>query len=72
MNFILFLNHKLSSSNNKEKLLDEIEAKDWIPIEVAIAYINTWEYFTLMELEEKGGQLVKPNISDHVDYGKFV
>lgn len=57
-----FLNCKLSSPN-KEKLLDEIEAKDWIPIQVAIAYINTWEYFAPMELEEKGKQLIKPNIS---------
>ncbi len=61
--FLFFLNHKLSSSNNKEKLLDEIEVEDWIPIQVAIAYINTWEYFAPMELEEKGKQLVKPSIN---------
>jgi hypothetical protein len=51
-----------SSTNNKE-LLDEIDVKHQIVAQAIIACVNTWEFFTPMELEEGGGQFVDLNIS---------
>jgi hypothetical protein len=50
-----------SSSSNKE-LLDEINVEHQIAVQAIITYVNTWEFFTPMELEEGGGQFVDPNI----------
>jgi hypothetical protein len=36
-------------------LLEEIAIDDWIAMQVAIACVNTWEYFTLAELDEESG-----------------
>jgi len=51
-----------SSSNNKE-LLDEIDVEHQIMMQTTIAYVNIWEVFTPMELEESGGQSMDLNIS---------
>jgi hypothetical protein len=51
-----------SSSSSDEELLDEIDAEHQIAMQVTIACVNTWEFFTPMELEEGGGHFVDPNI----------
>jgi hypothetical protein len=50
-----------SLSSDKE-VLDEIDAEHQIAVQATITYVNTWEFFTPMELEEGGGQFVDPNI----------
>jgi hypothetical protein len=55
------LDYSSSSSSDKE-LLDEIDAEHQIAVQAVIACVNTWEFFTPMELEEGGGQFVDLNI----------
>jgi len=62
MEFIVPSLDSSSSSNNKE-LLDEIDVKHQITMQATIAYVNIWELFTPMELEEGGGQSVDLNIN---------
>jgi hypothetical protein len=71
------LDYSSSSSSDKE-LLDEIDAEHQIAVQAVIACVNTWEFFTPMELEEGGGQFVDLNIGctkhldDHASNAKFV
>lgn len=62
MEFIFSSLHT-SFSNSGEDLLEEIEFDDWITLETTIAHINIWLFFTLVNLEEVGGQLVDLNKS---------
>jgi len=62
MEFIVLSLDSSSSSNNKE-LLDEIDVEHQIIMQATIAYVNIWELFTPMELEEGGGQSMDLNIS---------
>ncbi len=52
-----------SSSNNDEELLDDIDVEHQIMVQATITCVNTCEFFTPMELEEGGGQIVNFNIS---------
>ncbi len=51
-----------SSSSSDEELLDEIDAKHQIVMQTTITCVNTWEFFTPIELEECGEQFVDLNI----------
>jgi len=51
-----------SSSSSDKELLDEIDAKHQIAVQAIITCVNTWEFFTSMELEKGGGQFVDLNI----------
>jgi hypothetical protein len=51
-----------SSSSNDKELLDEIDAEHQIAVQAVIACVNTWKFFTPMELEEGGGQSMDLNI----------
>jgi hypothetical protein len=51
-----------SSSNSDEELLDEIDAGHQIALQATISCVNTWEFFTPIELEEDGGQSMDSNI----------
>jgi hypothetical protein len=51
-----------SSSSNDEELLDQIDVKHQIAMQVAITCVNTWEIFTPTELKQGGGQFVDLNI----------
>jgi hypothetical protein len=62
MEFIFSSLHT-SFSNSGEDLLEDIEFDDWITLETTIALINIWLFFTLVNLEEGGGQLVDFNKS---------
>jgi hypothetical protein len=42
-------------------MVKEIAIDDRITVEVKITYVNTWEYLTLAELEEKNVQSMNPN-----------
>jgi hypothetical protein len=43
-----------SSSSNDDEFLDEIDVDHQITMQATIACVNTWEFFTPMELEEGG------------------
>jgi len=43
-------------------LLKEIVVDDWIVVQVAIASVNIWEYFTLAKLDEESGQSINPDV----------
>jgi hypothetical protein len=62
MEFIFSSLHT-SFSNSGEDLLEEIEFDDWITLETTITHINIWLFFTLVNLEEGGGQSVDVNKS---------
>jgi hypothetical protein len=52
MEFIL--SHLGSSSfNSNEELLEEIVINNKIAMQVSIACVNIWEYFTVIELDEE-------------------
>jgi hypothetical protein len=51
-----------SSSNNDEELLDDIDVEHQIMVQATIACVNTWEFFTPMQLEEGCAQSVDLNI----------
>jgi hypothetical protein len=52
----------LSSSSSDEELFKEIATADQITVQATIACVNTWEYFTSIELDEESGQLVNPDV----------
>jgi hypothetical protein len=52
----------LNNSSSDKEFFDEINVEHQIAVQVAITCVNTWEFFTQMELEEGGGQFVDPNI----------
>jgi hypothetical protein len=52
----------LNFSNSNEEMVKEITTDDQIIVEAKINYVNTWEYFTLVELKEKNVQSINANI----------
>jgi hypothetical protein len=44
-------------------LLEEIAVNDQIVVQVTIACVNIWEYFTWIELDEENEKSVNPNVS---------
>jgi hypothetical protein len=57
MEFIL-THFDLSSFNSDEELLEEIAVNDQITVQVTIDWVNIWEYFTSIELDEENEKLV--------------
>jgi hypothetical protein len=53
----------LSSSNSDEELLGEIVVNDQITVQATIVYVNIWEYFTSIELDEESEKSVNPDVS---------
>ncbi len=53
----------LNSSNSDEELLEEIVINDHIAMQVTIACVNIWEYFTSIELDEESEKLVNLDVS---------
>jgi hypothetical protein len=43
----------LSSSNSNKELFEEIVVNDQIAMQATIVYVNIWEYFTSIELDEE-------------------
>ncbi len=62
MEFIL-THLDLSSFNSDKELLEEIAVNDQIVVQVTIACVNIWEYFTWIELDEENEKSVNPNVS---------
>jgi hypothetical protein len=48
----------LSFSNSNKEMVKEIATDDRVTLEAKINYVNTWEYFTLAELEGKNVQSI--------------
>jgi len=61
MEFIL-THLDLSSSNNDQELLEKIVTNDQIVVQVIIAYVNIWEYFTSTQLDEESEKSVNLDI----------
>jgi len=62
MEFIL-THLDLSSFNSDKELLEEIAVNNKIAVQVTIAYVNIWEYFTSIKLDEENEKSVNPNVS---------
>jgi hypothetical protein len=50
-------------SNGDKELFKEIAINDQIAMQMAITCVNTWEYFTLVELNEKNEQSINHDVS---------
>ncbi len=61
MEFIL-THLDLSSFNSDKELLEEIAVNDQIAMQVTIVYVNIWEYFTSIKLDEENEKSVNPNV----------
>jgi hypothetical protein len=61
MEFIL-THLDLSSSNNDQELLEKIVTNGQTVVQVIIAYVNIWEYFTSTQLDEESGKSVNLNV----------
>jgi hypothetical protein len=53
----------LSSSNSNKELFEEIVVNDQIVVQATIVYVNIWEYFTSIELDEKNEKSINLHIS---------
>ncbi len=62
MEFIL-THLDLSSFNSDKELLEEIVVNNKIEVQATIVYVNIWEYFTSIMLDEENEKLVNPNVS---------
>ncbi len=62
MEFIL-THLDLSSFNSDKELLEEIAVNDQVAVQGTIAYVNIWEYFTSIKLDEENEKSVNPNVS---------
>jgi hypothetical protein len=62
MEFIL-TRFDLSSFNSDEELLGEIAVNDQITVQVTIDWVNIWEYFTSIELDEENEKSVNLDLS---------
>jgi hypothetical protein len=77
MEFIL-THLDLSSFNNDKELFEEIAVNDQIAMQVTIVYVNIWEYFTSIKLDEENEKSVNSkclcvkHLNDHVNHNKFV
>jgi hypothetical protein len=61
MEFIL-THLDLSSFNSDKELLEEIAVNDQIVVQVTIVYVNIWEYFTSIKLDEENEKSLNPNV----------
>jgi hypothetical protein len=59
----IFSSLQTSFSNSGEDLLEEIGFDDQITLKITTTHINIWLFFTLVNLEEGGEQLVDLNKS---------
>jgi hypothetical protein len=53
----------LSSSNSDKELFEEIVVNDQIAVQTIIVYVNIWEYFTSIELDEESEKSINLHIS---------